>query len=42
MAAMDDPELVVDAIISACLDPKDEMPVGWKSSCIESLSPHVS
>lgn len=31
MAAMDDPEIVVDKIISACLDPKDKMPVGPKA-----------
>lgn len=31
MAAMDDPSLVVDAIVDACTDPKEEIPVGWKA-----------
>lgn len=31
MALVDDPELVVDAIVEACLDPKEEQPVGWKA-----------
>jgi len=31
MAAMDDPELVVDAIVEACTNPKEEMPVGIKA-----------
>lgn len=31
MAAMDDPQIVVDAIVEACLDPKEEQPVGWKA-----------
>jgi len=31
MALLDDPELVVDAIVQACLDPKEEQPVGWKA-----------
>lgn len=31
MAAMDDAELVVDAIVAACTDPKEEQPVGWKA-----------
>ena len=31
MALLDDPQLVVDAIVHACLDPKEEQPVGWKA-----------
>jgi short-subunit dehydrogenase len=31
MAAMDDPQLVVDAIIWVSLHPQEEMPVGWKA-----------
>lgn len=31
MTMMDDPQLVVDAIVEACLDPKEEQPVGWKA-----------
>jgi hypothetical protein len=31
MAMMDDPELVVDAIVEACTDPREEQPVGWKA-----------
>jgi short-subunit dehydrogenase len=31
MAAMDDPQLVVDAIVEACTDPKEEMPIGPKA-----------
>ena len=31
MAAMDDPEIVIDAIVRACLDPKEEQPVGSKA-----------
>lgn len=31
MAAMDDPQLVVDAIVKACTQPKEEQPVGWKA-----------
>lgn len=31
MVAMDDPQIVVDAIVKACLDPKEEQPVGWKA-----------
>lgn len=31
MAAMDDPEIVIDKIISACLDPKEKMTVGPKA-----------
>jgi NAD(P)-dependent dehydrogenase (short-subunit alcohol dehydrogenase family) len=40
MAAMDDPELVVDAIISACVNPKEEMPVGWKAHA-SNVSHHM-
>jgi short-subunit dehydrogenase len=31
MASMDDPSIVVDAIVAACEDPKEEQPVGWKA-----------
>lgn len=31
MAAMDDPKIVIDAIVAACIDPKEEQPVGWKA-----------
>lgn len=31
MTMMDDPELVVDAIVEACTNPKEEQPVGWKA-----------
>jgi len=31
MAMMDDPGIVVQAIVEACLDPKEEQPVGWKA-----------
>lgn len=31
MAAMDDPEIVVDAIVTACLHPQQEQPVGLKA-----------
>ena len=31
MAAMDDPAIVVDAIVAACTDPKEEQPVGPKA-----------
>jgi short-subunit dehydrogenase len=31
MAMMDDPQIVVEAIVKACLDPKEEQPVGWKA-----------
>jgi hypothetical protein len=30
MAAMDDPQIVVDAIVAACTDPKEQHPVGPK------------
>ena len=31
MAAMDDPAMVVDAIVELCLDPHEELAVGWKA-----------
>lgn len=31
MAAMDDPQIVIDAIAKACIDPREEQPVGWKA-----------
>lgn len=31
MAAMDDPEIVIDAIVRACLDPREEQTVGPKA-----------
>ncbi|MBA1262744.1 SDR family NAD(P)-dependent oxidoreductase [Stutzerimonas stutzeri] len=40
MAAMDDPELVVQAIIHACVDPQEETLVGWKANA-SNLSHHL-
>jgi NAD(P)-dependent dehydrogenase (short-subunit alcohol dehydrogenase family) len=40
MAMMDDPQIVVDAIVHACLDPKEEQPVGWKAKTGD-LSHHL-
>lgn len=40
MALMDDPQIVVDAIVHACLDPKEEQPVGWKAKAGD-LSHHL-
>lgn len=40
MAMMDDPQIVVDAIVEACLDPKEEQPVGWKAKASD-LSHHI-
>ena len=40
MSLMDDPELVVDAIVKACLEPKEEQPVGWKAKGSD-LSHHL-
>jgi len=40
MAMMDDPELVADAIVRACLDPTEEQPVGWKAKASD-LSHHL-
>lgn len=31
MTAMDDPQIVIDAIVAACLHPQEEQPVGWKA-----------
>ena len=45
MAAMDDPELVVEAIVRACLNPQEEQTVGGKaraSFVIHRLSPDLS
>ena len=39
MAAMDDPGLVADAMVKACTDPKEEMPVGAKARA-SSMSHH--
>jgi short-subunit dehydrogenase len=40
MAAMDDPQIVVDAIVAACTDPKEEQPVGPKAR-VSDLSHHL-
>jgi hypothetical protein len=40
MAAMDDPALVVEAIVKACTDPKEEMPVGPKARAAD-ISHHI-
>lgn len=40
MAAMDDPQIVIDAIVDACLHPKEEMPVGPKARASD-LSHHL-
>ena len=40
MAAMDDPEIVVEAIVEACLHPQEEMPVGPKARASD-LSHHL-
>ena len=31
MAMMDDPQIVIDALVKACLEPQEEQPVGWKA-----------
>jgi len=31
MAMMDDPQIVIDAIVKACINPDEEQPVGWKA-----------
>jgi len=31
MAMMDDPQIVIDAIVEACLNPQEKQPVGWKA-----------
>jgi NAD(P)-dependent dehydrogenase (short-subunit alcohol dehydrogenase family) len=41
MAMMDDPQIVVDAIVHACLEPKEEQPVGLKAK-IGNLSHHLA
>jgi short-subunit dehydrogenase len=40
MALMDDPQLVVDAIVAACTDPKEEQPVGPKARASD-ISHHL-
>ncbi|MFA7679934.1 MAG: SDR family NAD(P)-dependent oxidoreductase [Pigmentiphaga sp.] len=40
MAAMDDPKVVIDAIVAACLNPKEEQPVGWKAHA-SNVSHHL-
>ena len=40
MTAMDDPAIVIDAIVKACLDPKEETPVGIKAKA-SNLSHHM-
>jgi len=40
MAAMDDPQLIVDAILRACVDPGEETPVGWKARA-SNISHHL-
>ncbi|WP_410014282.1 SDR family NAD(P)-dependent oxidoreductase [Sodalis sp. C49] len=40
MAAMDDPALVVDAIVGACVNPQEETPVGWKAGS-SNISHHL-
>jgi len=40
MALMDDPSIVVDAIVAACTDPKEEQPVGPKARASD-ISHHL-
>jgi len=40
MALMDDPSIVVDAIVAACSDPKEEQPVGPKARASD-ISHHI-
>lgn len=40
MAAMDDPEIVIEAIVAACTDPKEEQPVGLTARASD-LSHHL-
>lgn len=40
MAAMDDPQIVVDAIVAACTDPKEQQPVGPKAHA-SNISHHI-
>lgn len=45
MAMMDDPSIVIDAIVNACLDPDEEQTVGWKakgSAIMHHLAPETS
>lgn len=45
MAAMDDPQIVVDAIVAACTDPKLDQPVGYKAkaaSASHSVTPGIT
>lgn len=45
MAAMDEPSLVIDAIVAACTEPKEEIPVGVKaraSTLSHQLFPDLS
>jgi short-subunit dehydrogenase len=41
MAAMDDPQIVVDAIIWVSLHPREEFPIGWKAEG-SNISHHVA
>jgi short-subunit dehydrogenase len=36
MAAMDNPDIVVDAIVRACTDAEEEQPVGWKAKAADA------
>ena len=40
MAAMDDPKIVIEAIVDACLNPQEEIPVGWKAHA-SNISHHL-
>ena len=40
MAAMDDPQIVIDAIVQACSNPREEQPVGWKAQA-SNASHHI-
>ena len=40
MMSMDDPQLVVEAIVKACTDPEEEMPVGAKAHA-SNISHHI-
>lgn len=40
MASMDDPQIVVDAIVKACHAPKEEMPVGPKAK-VSAMAHHL-
>lgn len=45
MAAMDDPAEVVDAIVGICVDPQEELAVGWKAKASygsHKLTPDLS